>query len=198
MSRRSDPLDLVLARAAEVSERAIFADERGYELVSALCVDELCALLAIAAPTDPTFERVTFTARTLVGFIKLSRELVEDAANAEDVVRSAFAKALAVKLDLAALYGSGIAPEPNGVKNQSGIQTLSMGTNGLAPADFGPLVDQAQKLWEQNFDSPTGYIMAPRTRGELGKLKDTTNQPMRVPDEIANIPRYKRVRSRST
>lgn len=144
---------------------------------------------AVASPTDPTYERVTFTARTLVGFVKASRELWEDAANMDQIVTGQFAETLARKLDLAALYGSGTAPEPRGVKNTAGINSLSMGTNGVALTDYGPFVDQAQKLWEANFDSPTAYIMAPRTRGNVGRLKDTTGQPMRAPSEVDQIPR---------
>jgi HK97 family phage major capsid protein len=145
---------------------------------------------SVTEGADPTFERVTLTAQTLISFIRTSRELLEDAVNMSDVLRSAFAKALALKLDLAALYGSGVSPVPKGVKNQSGIATISMGTNGAQLTNYDPFVDQAATLWGKNFDTPNAFIMAPRTRQTVGKLKDTTNQPLQAPSEIAGVPRY--------
>lgn len=145
---------------------------------------------AVAAPTDPTFERVTLTARTLIGLVRASRELIEDAVNMDSIIRNAFAEALARKLDKAALYGSGVAPEPQGVKGSSGISTVSMGTNGGQLTNFDRFVDQAQALWDANFDGPSGWIMAPRTKAAVAKLKDTTNQPLQPPADIADVPRY--------
>lgn len=145
---------------------------------------------AVTEGADPTFERVTLTAQTLIAFVRASRELLEDAANMSEVLRGAFVKALSLKLDKAALYGSGVSPEPKGIKNQSGITTISMGTNGAQLTNYDPLVNQAEQLWTANFDTPQASIMAPRTRATIGRLKDTTNQPLRAPDELAGVQRY--------
>jgi hypothetical protein len=42
------PMELIQARATEVTERAVFAKAEGHDLLYELCVDELRALLAIA------------------------------------------------------------------------------------------------------------------------------------------------------
>jgi HK97 family phage major capsid protein len=69
---------------------------------------------------DLTFDRITFTARTLVRRVDLSVELFEDAdPSSEDVIARSFAGQMAVELDRAALLGSGTPPEPRGVLNQS-------------------------------------------------------------------------------
>jgi HK97 family phage major capsid protein len=70
---------------------------------------------------DMVFDRVTFTARTLVRLITLSVELFEDSdPSSEDVIARSFAGQMAVELDRVALLGTGTAPEPRGVLNQSG------------------------------------------------------------------------------
>jgi HK97 family phage major capsid protein len=84
---------------------------------------------------DLAFDRVTFTARTLVRRVDLSVELFEDAdPSSEDVIARSFAGQMAVELDRVALLGSGTPPEPRGVLNMSGITTTTHGANGAAIA----------------------------------------------------------------
>jgi len=49
--------------------------------------------------TAITFERVVLHAHTLIGVVRASRELIEDAINLESVLSDAFAKSLALELD---------------------------------------------------------------------------------------------------
>jgi HK97 family phage major capsid protein len=92
---------------------------------------------ATITAADLTFDRVTFTARTLVRRVDLSVELFEDAdPSSEDIIARSFAGQMAVELDRAALIGSGTPPEPRGVLNQSGITTTTHGANGAAIANY--------------------------------------------------------------
>jgi len=138
--------------------------------------------------SDPTFDNVTFTARTLISLVIASRELVEDSSNINDALSDAFANALALEVDRVALLGSGTAPEPRGIKNVAGIGSISMGTNGAAITSYDELLDSWQTLADSNSEVPTAAIMAPRTQTTYGKLKDTTNQPLRKPDMIQDLP----------
>ena len=139
---------------------------------------------------DATFDSVTLTAQFLGGIAKISRELVADASNCDQVVMNCFARAIAVEMDRAALIGSGVSPEPKGIKNVSGIGAVSMGVNGLALANFDPLVDSYRALLDGNSAPPTAFIMANRTLAATAKLKDSQNQPMRIPQLLQNIPFY--------
>src|SRR5829696_4682235 len=85
--------------------------------------------------------------------------------------------------------GTGAAPEPRGVKNTSGITTISMGTNGLALTNYDPLIDAVGTLADNN-EAATGAIYSPRTGRALAKLKDTTNQPLQVPQYLSGVTRY--------
>ena len=82
---------------------------------------------------DLAFDRVTFTARTLVRRVDLSVELFEDAdPSSEDIIARSFAGQMAVELDRVALLGSGTAPEPRGVLNQTGVTLTAHGAAGTA------------------------------------------------------------------
>jgi HK97 family phage major capsid protein len=55
--------------------------------------------------SDPTFDNVTLTAKTLNALVVGSTEFWQDASNAGDLVTEAMARALAVQIDLVALFG---------------------------------------------------------------------------------------------
>ncbi len=143
---------------------------------------------AAIAEGDPTFGRVTFTARTLAGKLTLSRELAADSLNVGAMIENAFAQSMAVELDRAALYGSGTAPEPRGVVNTSGINAVSMGTNGAAILDYDDILDTLLELKNSNAADPTAMIANPRTEIALAKLKDADGNPLVPPAMVGRIP----------
>lgn len=138
--------------------------------------------------SDMTFEPVKFQAKTLVGMAKLSVELFEDAANIDQVVENALSQAIALELDRAALRGSGVDPEPRGVRNVSGVQFIDLGDNG-GQIDFGKFSEAVQKIQEANGPdaSSLAAIYAPRTAGTLDRLTDSTGQPLQPPASFANL-----------
>ena len=144
---------------------------------------------AAIAPSDGTLGKVTLAAQSLASNVEVSWELLEDAPGVADQLAQAFASVFALKLDLGALYGSGVAPEPRGVKNTAGISTASMGANGAAITSYDTLVDAVGRLQDQN-EEATGIIYAGRTARGLGKLKDSTGQPLRVPEILDGVSRF--------
>jgi len=85
----------------------------------------------------------------------------------------------------AALYGTGTSPQPRGIKNATSpsLSTVSMGTNGAALVNFDPHLDAMQLVSAANFE-PNAYILAPRTRNEMNKLKNTIGDYIEEPDEL--------------
>jgi len=136
---------------------------------------------AAATASDMTFDRIRFQARTLMALVKVSVELMEDSQLLAGTLENALAQALALELDRVALYGSGTAPEPKGLKNWPGVQVYSMGTNGAALTSYAPF-SQAVQLIQQANGTPNAVIMAPRTAGEVDRLADTTGQPLQPPE----------------
>lgn len=139
---------------------------------------------------DPTFGRVLFSAKSLAGMIRVSRELMEDSINVGSMIEEGFAGAMANKLDYAAIWGDGTSNAPTGVVNTAGINSVSMATNGAAITDYDKLIDAVYELQADNADDPTGMIYSPRTGAALAKLKDGDGNPLSVPQMVAGIPRF--------
>lgn len=140
-----------------------------------------------------TLERLTFTARTLPMLIRLSVELSEDSANIDAIIERELAQAIAGELDRAALRGSGTAPEPRGIRNQTGVTVQGPlgGANGSTPADYDFLLDAGFAVAAANFDvGALARIYHSRTAKVLAKLKDTTTQPLALPAHVAKWPEF--------
>lgn len=140
------------------------------------------------AESDPTFDRVTFTARSLAVRFNVSRELLEDGQNTAGASQNILAQAMAVALDGAVLVGSGVAPIPLGIRGQSNIQTVSQGTNGAALTGWAPALNLVQNLETANAGNVTAMVMHPRTARTIYGLADSTGQPLQPPPRVANVP----------
>jgi HK97 family phage major capsid protein len=136
---------------------------------------------AAITAADMVFDRVTFTARTLVRLITLSVELFEDAdPSSEGVIANAFAGQMAVELDRVALLGTGTAPEPRGVLNQSGVTLTDHGAAGSAITNYDWWLDAIGAVRAAGFE-PNAHIQAPRSSTSLSKLKEATTNAYLTP-----------------
>ncbi|HSU03944.1 MAG TPA: phage major capsid protein [Acetobacteraceae bacterium] len=144
---------------------------------------------ASVATSVPTFDNLTLSAQSWAVIVQASRELLEDAPNIDAALRNIFARSAAVALDAAILNGAGHGShQPAGISGTSGIQVVSMGTNGAAIADWTPVLDAVGSLEAANANTVTALVMAPRTARVLYGLVDTLGQPLRRVDRIANVP----------
>lgn len=143
------------------------------------------------AESEPIFRGVVATPRSLAFFFKVSRELLADASNIEPALIMAISQAFAKALDLAALRGSGTAPEPRGVLNTTNVQAVSNGANGasLATTKFANLLSAVQKVLEADGPAPTAAIMSPRSELVLSGLVDSTGQPLQAPKLLSEMRR---------
>jgi HK97 family phage major capsid protein len=136
---------------------------------------------AAITAADMVFDRVTFTARTLVRLITLSVELFEDAdPSSEGVIANAFAGQMAVELDRVALLGTGTPPEPRGVLNQSGITSTAHGAAGTVITNCDWWLDAIGAVRAAGFE-PNAHIQAPRSSTSLSKLKEATTNAYMTP-----------------
>ena len=142
---------------------------------------------AAVSESDPTFRGVVATPRSLAFYFKVSRELLADSPNIDAGLRTAIAQAFAKELDRAGLRGTGTAPEPRGILNVSGIQSVTNGANGAALASYANVFSAAQAILQADAPTPTAAIMSPRSRIKLAGLVDTTNQPLRVPPMLESM-----------
>lgn len=137
------------------------------------------------AESDMSFAAVTLTPQSLAILTKASVEVIEDSVNIERALQQSFAGGLAAELDRVALFGTGSAPEPRGIRNTTDVNEVSMGTNG-APfaADYAEMQDLIQLILEDNAEMPDTLIMAPREFIAIDKFTDTTTQPIRRPPSL--------------
>ena len=135
----------------------------------------------------PTFKNIAITPRSLSFMVKVSRELLADATNIEPALNAAIAQAFAIEIDRVGLLGTGTAPEPRGLKNTSGIQTVTNGVNGTVLASYANIFSGVEKILTVNGPMPTASIMAPRSLVKLGALADTTGQPLQLPGMLQNV-----------
>jgi HK97 family phage major capsid protein len=135
------------------------------------------------AESDPTFRVVVAVPRSLAFYFKVSRELLADAANLEEVLPTIIGQSMAREMDRAGLMGSGTAPEPRGIRNTAGVHAIGNGTNGasLGTVRWANLMSAAQAILNANGPMPTAAIMSPRSLIGFGSLADTTNQPLQRP-----------------
>lgn len=144
---------------------------------------------ASVSESDMVFGQVQFLPKSLAVLVKVSRELLADSINVNDALMNALAKAIALQLDYAALYGSGTGNQPTGLKSilTTNSRTSNIGANGAKLSAVGkwlPLVSAAQKVAAGN-DQPSAAIMNSRTLYDLSGLADSTGQPLRAPDIIS-------------
>lgn len=143
---------------------------------------------AALASGDPTFGRVVLTAKSLAGIVKISRELLMDTANAGAMIEQALSATMALEIDRAAIFGDGSGESPTGVTGTSGINEVSMGTNGAALTGYDKLLDALYEMLVDNAGMPTAAIAHPRTVIGLEKLKDGNGMPMTYPPMLTNLP----------
>lgn len=135
------------------------------------------------AESDPTFRGITITPRSLAFLFKVSRELLQDAPGMEQALTVAIASAFGKALDRSALYGSGVAPMPQGLKFAPGINVIA-GVGALT--NYTKFVNAMRLIKESDAPAPTAAIVSTREDETIANFHDTTNQPLRRPDALAN------------
>lgn len=137
------------------------------------------------AESDPTFDTVTLAPRSMAVMTKISRELFEDSVNLESELPRILSVAMAKEMDRICLLGSGTAPEPRGVANQSGIGTTA---KDAALTTYGDLISAQTDILTNNAGPVSAIIMHPRDAGTYAGFTDSTGQPLNMPNALNGIP----------
>jgi HK97 family phage major capsid protein len=131
--------------------------------------------------SDMVFDRVVLQARTLPILVKMSQELFDDLSpSASALIEGEIASALALELDRVALRGSGTPPEPKGIRNQTGVNIQSLGTNGAQLAGYDDVSTAIGTVRTANGE-PNAVVLSARSMTFLEKMKDSTGQPLQPP-----------------
>lgn len=140
--------------------------------------------------TDLTFGKVTLKAKTLPILARMSRELFDDMSDdAAALIERELLSVLALEVDRAVLRGSGVDPEPKGIRNQTGVNVTTLGTgNGAALTGYDEVVDAMTRIREDNLE-PNAILWAPRTVGFFDKLKISSGEAYPIPPSVQGVRR---------
>jgi HK97 family phage major capsid protein/HK97 family phage prohead protease len=124
------------------------------------------------APTESqqTVDQVSLTPKTVAAYTDYSRRLmIQSSIDVENMVRGDLARVLALKIDLAGLYGTGSNSEPLGLKLTTGIGTEDF---AAAAPTFAEVVALESDVATANalLGSPV-YLMNAAMRGNLKTTK---------------------------
>ena len=116
---------------------------------------------------------------------KVSVELMSDTINLGTELPNIITQAMAKEMDRIIFQGTGSAPEPRGIINQSGIGNTGAGG---ALTNYAELLTAMTAIATLNGGTPSAIVLHPRDFGTLAGLTDTTNQPLNVPPALQGIP----------
>lgn len=115
--------------------------------------------------TTPTFDAITLSPKTLGGLVLLSRKMLLQNVDAENIVLQDLGKVIATELDRAAINGSGASNQPTGILHTTGIAT---NTFAAAAPTFTEIVAMESALTGANVDaSNAAYITTPALAGTM-------------------------------
>jgi len=110
------------------------------------------------------FGQVGLTPHTIGALSEISRRLLmQSSLDVEALIRGDLSKALALKIDMLGLYGTG-TDEPQGIKNTSGVNAITFATAGKP--DFTELVQMESEVAADDADvGNMAYLINARVRG---------------------------------
>lgn len=155
-----------------------------------------------APESNYTVGQLSLTPKTIAAYTTLTRTLMLQATpDAEMIARDNLLKAIALKIDATALYGSGIAPVPKGIVNYSGIKSLTtaLGSDGGYPTYaalvelFGAIESSNANInglkWLINSKTMARLMVTPvQTSGVEGNfiIKDGATSMVGLPFAVSN------------
>jgi HK97 family phage major capsid protein len=139
--------------------------------------------------SEGTFGPIKLKAVVVGCLVRVSRALLEDAPNSGNVIESQIGAALGLEIDRVSLLGNGVN-SPKGLDHCLDINSYSMGVNGAALTNYDPFSYAVQYVAEDN-GLATAVIYAPRTAGNLDRLKEgTTLAPLRPPPSFEALNKF--------
>lgn len=121
--------------------------------------------------SSPTVDKLSLMPKRQGTYIEVSEMLLrQSSVDVENLIRLDLQRAVWELQEVAAINGSGTAPNPTGILNTVGIGSVIGGTNGAVP-DWEDFVDLETALSGSNaINGKLGYLTTP---GMAGRLKKT-------------------------
>jgi HK97 family phage major capsid protein len=138
---------------------------------------------AVIPAGDPAFGSLEAVPKKLAHRTIVSNEVVDDSEpSIVEVLNAHLAQMMALKFDLAAFEGNPTT-DPNsvrGLKFVSGVQSLSMGTNGATLSSYDPFVRAVAMLRASNVPPPYAIAAHPNVLLGLELLREATGSNLQL------------------
>lgn len=138
--------------------------------------------------TDVAFKGVTLEGKTLALFVPISEQLLETASNLGNQLMTSCARAIAVALDKALLYGEGVVIEEEVIKKSEikGVTKYeSINKVTCDTVDFDLIIKGAKAIKKANL-IPTDVCLNSDLASDLSMLKTTDGQYVVPPKTLEN------------
>jgi HK97 family phage major capsid protein len=131
--------------------------------------------VATSTETSPTFDRIQMAPERLTAFTDISKQvMLQSSIDMENFVRQRLNFAVRKALDSAALNGSGSSNQPFGILNYSGVNDITIGTDG-GVLTWALVVQFETETATDNADmGRLGYLFTPGVAGLLKTTKRDT------------------------
>jgi len=124
------------------------------------------------APTEgaPTVRQITMSPKTVGAYVDLSRKLmIQSSPAAEEMFRSDMVQQIATAIDTVAINGGG-SNEPTGILQTTGIGSVAMGDNGLAPT-WASVVNLIKEVAIDNAEQGSrAFLTTPQAAAKLRSI----------------------------
>ena len=169
----SEFVDVLRAKSAVMSQNVrILADLQGDVVIPRKTASASVGWIAgdgadSLTPSDPTFDQVTLSPKTVGGLTTIShRMLHQSSPGIEQLVREDLAATIATEIDSAAIGADGTGNQPTGILNTSGVTALTY-PNATLPG-FTDVVALESNLDADNAaQGSLSYILTPSLKGTL-------------------------------
>lgn len=122
---------------------------------------------ADGAESEPQFDQVTLTPKTVAAWLEYTRQLVQQSTpGIEALVRMDLAMGLATTLDTASLYGTGSSGQPTGISLTAGINTPTAFA-GVNPTYAEVIAMESDVATDNALMGSLSYMLRPDMRGVL-------------------------------
>ncbi len=140
--------------------------------------------------TEGNFSGINVLAKNIGVMTTITRELAEDAPNAQDVVTMQLLAAMGQGLDLTCLRGPAAGAGPTGLRYQVDPAHAIDYTTLSSPGVYTHAVRAMQKIYQTNYQgTPSGlsWIYSPARLGVYEGAVDSTGQPLVAPGRVGQM-----------
>jgi len=139
-----------------------------------------------ATGSDVEFDKVAMSPKTVTAEYEVSRRMLLQATQIEEVLRADIGYLLAQALDGAAIKGGG-SNEPTGIIANSSVPVVPLGTDGAA-LGLDTAADMIGALEAANAMGDRGFLTNAKVRKAAMKMKDGEGRPYGVAQVFQNEP----------